>query len=107
MAEVLCEGWREIRCGRRPVLGVPEGPYLEQTSPEGMAAFREQAKKLEADGYVVQHVAALRKIARINERHTHLIAGEAARQQDRGRRREGAGYIGRGGGGRRAPGGRR
>ena len=80
VAEVLCADWRGIGAGRRPVLGVPEGPYLEQASPAGLAAFREQVRKLEAAGYVVQRVAALGEIDQINERHTRLIAGEVARQ---------------------------
>ena len=66
--------------GRRPVLGVPEGPYLEQASPAGLSAFSAQVRKLEAAGYVVQRVAALGEIDQINERHTRLIAGEVARQ---------------------------
>ena len=80
VAEVLCDGWRGIEANRRPVLGVPEGPYLEQMSPEGMVAFREQVRKIEAAGYVVRRVAALGEIDQINARHTRLIAGEVARQ---------------------------
>src|SRR6185436_1753512 len=41
VAAVLCDDWRgAITVSARPVLGVPEGPYLERASAEGLANFR-------------------------------------------------------------------
>jgi len=37
-AAVLCRDWRPAKPGRKPRLGVPEGPYLERASGEGRAA---------------------------------------------------------------------
>lgn len=79
-AEVLCGAWRGVGGRARPVLGVPEGAYLQQASPEGLAAFQGQSAQLEAAGYQVRRVPALADIAVVNERHTRLIAGEVARQ---------------------------
>jgi Asp-tRNA(Asn)/Glu-tRNA(Gln) amidotransferase A subunit family amidase len=61
-----------------PVLGVPDGPFLEQASPEGLAAFEEQLQVLEQAGYTVQHVEAMNNIAEINHRHMRMVFAEMA-----------------------------
>jgi Asp-tRNA(Asn)/Glu-tRNA(Gln) amidotransferase A subunit family amidase len=81
-ASVLCDGWRsapaETEAGALPTLGVPEGPYLAQASPEALAAFEQQVARLQAAGCRVQRVAALDDIATITRRHNRLAAGEMA-----------------------------
>lgn len=81
-AEILCREWRRVEALAKPVLGVPEGPFLEQASPEGLAAFASQIRQLQASGYMVRRVQALADIAEVNERHTRLISGEVARQHE-------------------------
>jgi Asp-tRNA(Asn)/Glu-tRNA(Gln) amidotransferase A subunit family amidase len=78
-AAVLCRDWDDAREEKRPVLGIPKGPYLEQATAEGLAAFGEQVAHLERVGYEVCRVPALGDIDRINRRHRLLIAGEVAR----------------------------
>jgi Asp-tRNA(Asn)/Glu-tRNA(Gln) amidotransferase A subunit family amidase len=78
-ASLLLRGWRGLPASTRmPVLGVPEGPYLEQAEPEALAAFRTQLGKLEAAGCTVKAVPVLADIVRINALHRILIAAEIA-----------------------------
>jgi Asp-tRNA(Asn)/Glu-tRNA(Gln) amidotransferase A subunit family amidase len=49
VAPLLVREWRHAHPEGRPVLGVPEGPYLESASPEGLAHFREVCRRLTAD----------------------------------------------------------
>ncbi|MBE3565852.1 MAG: amidase, partial [Thermogemmatispora sp.] len=58
---------------------VPEGPYLDQTSPEGLRAFEEQLARLQRAGYRLKRVPALPDIASINQRHLRLVHAEMAR----------------------------
>lgn len=62
-----------------PVLGVPAGPFLEQASSEGLAAFDTQIDQLRSVGYDVHRVPALPNIADIDRRHRALMFGEMAR----------------------------
>src|SRR5206468_3716617 len=75
-------GWQaapgETTAGALPTLGVPEGAYLAQSSPEARAAFEQQVACLQAAGCRVQRVAALDDIAAITRRHNRLAAGEMA-----------------------------
>ncbi|MBE3559267.1 MAG: amidase [Ktedonobacteraceae bacterium] len=77
-AEILCDHWQPAAESNLPVLGVPDGPYLEQTSPEGLAAFAQQLALLAQAGYTVRRVAVLPDIADINTRHRRLIRAEMA-----------------------------
>lgn len=78
VASVLCRDWQAVDSNRRPVLGVPDGAYLEQASREGLAAFEQQIERLQAAGYSVIRVAALEDIAEIDYRHRALMAHEMA-----------------------------
>ena len=77
-ASFLCSTWQEVKKGVLPVLGVPDGVYLEQASLEGLDAFANQVTLLRAFGYVVKTVPMLDDIAAINQRHEYLIAAELA-----------------------------
>lgn len=78
-AAVLCVDWqRDVRV-KKPVLGVPDGPYMAQASEAALALFDKQLMALERAGWSVQRVPLLTDIKSINARHTRLISGEAAR----------------------------
>ena len=62
----------------RPVLGIPEGPYLRQASPEGLAGFEEQAARLESGGFRLKRLEVLTDIEQVNQRHRDLHAAEMA-----------------------------
>ena len=77
-AALLCSQWRPIAECSLPVLGVPSGPYLQQASPEALAAFQAQLARLEAAGYTVRRCNTLDDIASINRRHKRMVAAEFA-----------------------------
>jgi Asp-tRNA(Asn)/Glu-tRNA(Gln) amidotransferase A subunit family amidase len=74
--------WLSLPAGREaeaPVaVGVPEGRYLEQGSPEALEAFERQVARLHAAGIAVRRVPALEDIEAINQRHNRLAAAEMA-----------------------------
>jgi Asp-tRNA(Asn)/Glu-tRNA(Gln) amidotransferase A subunit family amidase len=80
-ASQLCQNWRKVEQHipiGLPVLGVPEGPYLEQASVEGLAAFEHQLELLKQAGYIVRRVKALQDIEIINQQHSRLVFAEMA-----------------------------
>ncbi len=81
VAPVLCRDWqnRETHTYGLPVLGVPDGPYLEQADAEALTVFERQLAQLERASYTVRHVPAMPDIAAIIERHNLLVAAEMAR----------------------------
>jgi Asp-tRNA(Asn)/Glu-tRNA(Gln) amidotransferase A subunit family amidase len=78
VASLLCQGWQNRKPERLPVLGVPDGPYLAQATPEALAAFERQLAQLQKAGYTVRRKAALTDIEAINRRHTRLVFAEMA-----------------------------
>ena len=78
-AAVLCRDWQAASPAGRPRLGIPEGPYLERASEEGLAHFRETCRRLAAAGYEIAPVPTLADFAEVLERHRRLVAAEAAR----------------------------
>jgi len=77
-APFLCKDWRPTILEALPVLGVPDGPYMEQASSEGLAAFEEQLSTLVKAGYTVRRVKAMEDIAAINQRNRQLMFAEMA-----------------------------
>lgn len=82
VAEVLCHGWQEIKISYKPVLGVPQGSYLEQASPEALSAFAAQLARLKDEGYEIKELVALDDIEKIAARHRRLIAAEIANEHE-------------------------
>ena len=79
-AAVLCEGWRGLpSAGRKPALVVPEGPFLEQASPEARKHFERTVAVLSAAGWKVLRVPAFQDIEEINARHRRIAAAEMYR----------------------------
>jgi Asp-tRNA(Asn)/Glu-tRNA(Gln) amidotransferase A subunit family amidase len=81
-ASLLCQNWQTIDAAEPvalPVLGVPDGPYLAQASPEGLAAFEKQLVLLEKAGYSVRRVRAMEDIEAVNHRHSRVLFAEMAR----------------------------
>ncbi len=82
-AGVLCQAWRKIPARNSlPVLGVPEGPYLEQAEPAGLRAFEHHLSKLRDIGCSVKRVPTLSNIDHIKDLHLRLIYGEFAREHE-------------------------
>jgi len=78
-AAVLCRDWLAIKPARKPRLGVPEGPFLERASGEGLVHFRQACHRLASAGFEIVHVPALPDFGEIVERHFRITAAEMAR----------------------------
>lgn len=81
-ASILCHDW--LAGGPSgalpsPVLGVPDGPYLERASGAGLASFEATCARLAGSGWEVRRVALFPDFAAIEERHWTVMAAEAAR----------------------------
>ena len=64
---------------RKPVLGVPEGPYLDNASGEALEHFGAVCRVLSGDGYSIVYVPAMPDFDEIRRRHNDIVAAEAAR----------------------------
>ena len=80
VAPLLCQDWHNDDAANEciPVLGVPDGPYLEQASSEARTAFEAQLVQLQHAGYTLRRVSALNDVEAINRRHNRLVAAEMA-----------------------------
>ena len=78
-AAVLCRDWKPAAPAGRPRLGIPEGPFLEKASEEGLHHFRATCARLAAAGYEVMPVPALADFPEVEARHRRVVNGELAR----------------------------
>lgn len=80
-ASVLCRDWQaEFVRGVMPTLGIPIGPYLEQTDPPAMAAFEFQVQQLAEMGCFIKRIPLLDDIADLNHLHRRMVFAEFARE---------------------------
>jgi Asp-tRNA(Asn)/Glu-tRNA(Gln) amidotransferase A subunit family amidase len=77
-AGVLCADWEPATPDARPILGVPEGPYLDQAAAAGHAGLEAAVDALADAGYEVRQVPTLDDIEAVNDRHERLVAAEMA-----------------------------
>lgn len=77
-AGVVVDGWASQQGETRPVLGIPDGPYLTQALDVGQGEFDRQVAHLESAGFEVRRVPILDEIDDINTRHSDLQAAEMA-----------------------------
>jgi Asp-tRNA(Asn)/Glu-tRNA(Gln) amidotransferase A subunit family amidase len=78
-ASVLCKDWFNVQpSAQKPGLGVPIGPYLDKTSPEGRTYFENVVNKLEQAGFTVKAIDTMPDIDEILVWHMDLMAGEMA-----------------------------
>ena len=81
VASILCDNWNTdlLEIDRKPILGIPEGKYLQQASLEIITAFYNTVKKLEIEGFTIKSIPALNNINEINEKHKLMNAAEFAK----------------------------
>ncbi|MCB9151671.1 MAG: amidase [Caldilineaceae bacterium] len=80
-ASVLCANWSgDFFMAKMPVLGVPDGPYLQQAQPAALALFAETVQQLQASGLIVKRVPTLANIDELNVLHRRLAAAEFAQE---------------------------
>lgn len=80
VAPLLCDNWRPAGLPeQKPVIGIPEGPYLTQATNEALAVFEQQVALLENAGYTLRRIPVFQDIEAINHRHQRLVCAEMAR----------------------------
>jgi Asp-tRNA(Asn)/Glu-tRNA(Gln) amidotransferase A subunit family amidase len=80
-SSVLCQNWQGVEeSARLPVLGVPDGPYMEQAELEALGAFEHQIQDLEDQGVEIRRVPALDNITALNQLHRRLAFAEFAQE---------------------------
>lgn len=79
-ASLLCHDWRADAesAQRKPVFGIPEGPYLEHVDDEGREHFNTTCRHLSALGYEIKTLQVMPDYDEIFDRHYSLMAAEAA-----------------------------
>ncbi|MCB9444332.1 MAG: hypothetical protein H6669_08860 [Ardenticatenaceae bacterium] len=77
-ASLLVDQWQRTPAERRPVLGIPEGPYLANATPEGLAHFRQTCVRLEEAGFTIKQAAAMPDFDYLNDNVVALVQAELA-----------------------------
>ncbi|HBF88000.1 MAG TPA: amidase [Bacteroidales bacterium] len=80
IASILCNEWdNSVQITKRfPVLGIPDGKYIQQATKESLDVFEEQISKLQNIGFVIKRIPTFDFIDAINIRHRRMIAAEIA-----------------------------
>lgn len=79
MASILCQNWQQMPTPvKKPRIGVPDGPYIEQASQVAIDAFEAQLNILSEEGYDILRVSMFDDIEHINKLHKRLVAADAA-----------------------------
>ncbi|HWM93128.1 MAG TPA: amidase [Thermoanaerobaculia bacterium] len=78
-ARLLIQDWGPAAVRRRPILGVPEGPFLSRPSEEGRAHFHATCERLTGAGFEIWSMPTMPDFEEIETRHRRLVAAEAAR----------------------------
>jgi len=78
-ASVLCQDWAPVQPARRPILGIPRGPYLDRASPMGLDHFQRVCSALQSLEWEIRSVDLFADFAAIAARHQSILAAEVAR----------------------------
>lgn len=78
VASVLIRDWRIETTGRKPTLGIPEGPYLSCASDYALACFNDLCLSLTDAGYELRRVRVMDDFQEIRNRHDAIMSYEAA-----------------------------
>ncbi len=79
-AASLIASWHPVGGGRRPVLGVADGPFLEAVEPAARELFERQAETLAAAGYQLRRDRVFEDADEVAESLRRLMNGEFARE---------------------------
>ena len=79
VASILCNDWRLKKSVSKPMLGIPEGPYLKKASKEMQNHFYDICKHLIEDGFEVNNVNVMPDFDEICKRHNIIMAAEFAK----------------------------
>lgn len=77
VASVVISNWGMVIEERKPVLGIPEGLYLNSASKEGLAHFESMCKLLSAN-YELRSVHVMDDFQDIRDRHDAIMSYDAS-----------------------------
>lgn len=78
-ARALYKDWDEpLSKPDRPILGIPDGPYLKSAPHEALAWFETICNFLSKAGYEIRHVPVMDDFAEIRARNDVILSTEAA-----------------------------
>ncbi|MFC1776978.1 amidase [Pseudomonadota bacterium] len=77
-ASVMVRNWKLTTAEYRPVLGVPDGPYMEEVSTPGRENFELTCEILARGGYQILRISVMPDFDDIYNRHQLIVAAEAA-----------------------------
>jgi Asp-tRNA(Asn)/Glu-tRNA(Gln) amidotransferase A subunit family amidase len=78
-ASTLCKGWDGSPMDpRRPTIGIPTGPYLEQAEPEALAVMEAQIAQLVRLGYDVRRIPMFEDLDTITTYNRRIMSAEMA-----------------------------
>jgi len=79
---VLDDHWKTAepdQTSAMPLLGVPDGPYLEQATERGRAVLEQALQRLSDAGYSIRRFNPFEDLEAVNRTHRSMIAAEFAR----------------------------
>jgi Asp-tRNA(Asn)/Glu-tRNA(Gln) amidotransferase A subunit family amidase len=77
VASVLIEDWRLETTTRKPILGIPTGPYLTSASDYALACFNDLCDLLAQAGYEIRHIKVMDDFQEIRNRHDVIMSYDA------------------------------
>lgn len=79
VASLLCQAWQTSPpAPPRLTIGIPQGPYLDQTSIEGLSHFKATCDYLQASGFTLKYIPVMAHFSKIVARHQAIVAYDAA-----------------------------
>lgn len=79
VAGLLCPHWQLAVTYNSPVIGMPNGSYLQHASDEALDNFEAASQRLSEGGCTLKQVPVFTNFDEIVERHNLILAAEAAR----------------------------
>jgi Asp-tRNA(Asn)/Glu-tRNA(Gln) amidotransferase A subunit family amidase len=77
-AQVLIKDWKQDATNRKPILGIPEGPYLACASDYALTCFNDLCLSLTDAGYDLRHVRVMDDFQIVRDRHDAIMSYDAA-----------------------------
>jgi len=78
IASLLLTGWKSKVYYTKPVLGIPEGPFLEHTSKKGMLHFDNICEHLIKNEFEIERIRIMPDFSEICKKHNLIMAAEFA-----------------------------
>lgn len=78
VASVLIRDWKLDATNRKPILGIPQGPYLASVSDYALTCFNAICDSLSDAGYELRRIPVMDDFQEIRARHDVIMSADAA-----------------------------